>query len=251
MNQIQNIPLLDLSEREPEFRAYLERQVIPDPPDDLLSVYEQRILHEHSYFRAEKYDSPEHQEELKKIQAESDNPDKVPRNIQNPNYDKLMDYYHKIVNSKTVPEAVNKINEMYNFLTGFNLVKKFKYQPVFLETSLDSLDPRFFEQEPDFSLFLSYLLTKVRNRIAQQEFECLLHLTEKKFDDESIAGALDSLRDVRENSHEYEVLANQLREAVISDGKYELNPSQTQEIKKPEEYQSLDEFLNYLYVSMT
>lgn len=249
MSVVKNIPILDLNERLNEFQDYLKRQIIPDPPAELLTIYEKRILHDHSYLRAEKYDSPEHQEELKKIQAKSDNPNKVPRNIQNPNYDKLMNFHERIVTALTIPEAHKIIIELHEFMNSFDLIRKFQFQPVFLEVDL-ILDPRFFEQEPDLPLYLNYLLTKVRNRIAIDEFKALNHLTHQKFDDESIIGALHVLRDAREKPNDYIALSNQILEAIGEKPNYQLKPPQkTNPIKKPTDYPNLTSFFNDLYLS--
>ena len=293
--EVKNIPLLDLVEREQEFRNYLEKQIIPDPPNDLLhydengifvckpghllTIYEKRILYEHSYLRAEKYDSPEHQEELKKIQAKSDNQTKVPRNIQNPNYDILMNYYEKIVTAPTLQRAIKELDRMHKFMNSFGLIRKFQYKPMFLETTLPHLDPRFFEKEEDLPLFLNYLLTKVRNRLAQQEFQCLLTLTNKMFDDQSTHEALYYLRDIREKPDEYQSVANQLKDAIDHQPDYQLNPpnqpnfdeldakierdrknkklkdeEKTEDwilIKQPRDYKNVADFFNDLYLSLT
>lgn len=259
------IKVLDLKDRLDKFKKYLEAQVIPDPPDDLLTVYEMRVLHEHSFLRAEKYDSPEHQQELKEIQKENGDFRKIPRNIQNPNYDRLMDFYDQIIKSKSIPECIDLINQLHQFMDSFGLIKKFNWTPSFLESDLPQLDPRLFEQEPDLPLYLSYLLTKVRNRLIHEEFTMFLILTQNYFDDQSSYEALDTLRASRNSSKDYIDIVTQILEALnYHDSNYQINPNtnlhelwiQVNKYLKDESkdswpLQSLFDLFNGIFCSMT
>lgn len=132
-----------------EYCNYINKQIVPDPPDDLREMYEQRVLVELSFLRAEKFDSPEHREELKNIAKNGE----VPRNIQNGNYDQLIKYYKAIVKSNTPLQVVSHCIKIKEFLekihkrvntqgTNTQLGKTqgflpFIYKPKYLNYSID------------------------------------------------------------------------------------------------------------------
>lgn len=201
-----------------KYEDFLSNQIIPDPPEELLIVYEKRVLHEMSYLRAEKYDSPEHQEELRAIQAEMSGSDKskVPRNIQNPNYNKLLKFYDAIVGSSTLSEAIENIGQLISFLQGFDFwLKKwggsngFDYTPGILSKFLD---PRCFQKDPE--MYFHYLLTKVKHRLQEAEINKFKELVKNKFDDESTEESIFYLKEVRDDKKDYIDLVYQILEAL-------------------------------------
>jgi len=241
---------ISLNDRK-NYEDFLSKQIIPDPPEELLTVYEKRVLNELSYLRAEKYDSPEHKEELKKIQDESKDSKKVPRNIQNPNYDILMKFYYDIVNSKTLSYAISYIVEMKDFLDSFGLIKSFTYQPSLLSYILD---PRCFQN--DLEMFLHYLLTKVKHKLTAKECEQFKKLTENKFDEESSEESIYYLKKARNSKDDYENLVDQIYEALgIDDYTYEISDKVgftiDAKIDVDSEKSTLQDFFNYLYFSDT
>lgn len=254
------IPTYKFSKKErKKFKEWLNSQVITHPTSELLEIYEKRILLDHSYLRAEKYDSPEHQQELKEIQKKEDNR-QVPRNQQNPNFDQLMNHLDQVQSSKTFQEIINHLNEMRNFIHHFNF-RKYSldqpYQPHFLNLKKDELDPRLFEQEPYFDHYLNYLLTQYQYKIHDQEFQIFLKLTNEQFNDESSQECLEALRESKSNSEEYEEIANQIFEAINNPlaNQYQItSPKEMDPLNyqlDPKNFTTLQDFLNYLYISLT
>lgn len=89
-----------------EFKEQIANFVIPDPNDELIPMYEMEKIKNLLNIRAEKYDSPEHQEELIKLKKEHIGANKgnstnhkefkVARNKQNPNYTNLFNFLNQI-----------------------------------------------------------------------------------------------------------------------------------------------------------
>lgn len=239
---MKSISVLKISEAQrKKYQQYLDQQIISDPTDELLSIYERRILNELSYLRAEKYDSPEHQTELKALQKKNQN-DKVPRNIQNPNYDQLMSYYQKLDCSITVKQGVVLIKELHQFLMSFQFVPRFQLKIAIFP---DSIDPRCIQEDPQ--LFLCYLLTKVQTRI-NHENNIFNHLTNRKFDDQSVSQTIELLKETRESSpfEDYQNLADEIYQAL---GEPESTKYQKKNLKltDPSDCRTLNDFLNYIY----
>tara|TARA_R100001163_G_C5061930_1_gene198904 strand:+ start:1887 stop:2645 length:759 start_codon:yes stop_codon:yes gene_type:complete len=234
-------------------KKFLEKQIIPDPTEELLEIYEKRILYELSYLRAEKYDSPEHAKELKRVQIREKN-DIIPRNIQNPNFDKLMDYYNKIIGPKTeqsFSEIIKIHRELYDFMMSFNFVPRFEYKLQYLDPLPD---PRCIET--DIVLYMAYLLTKARFVFHRREIVKFDKLTQKEFDSESISETLLTLKFTRDegNKLKYEEFGNEILSSFedsankykIYNGKDDPDPP-----KLVEEAESIVDFLNYLWESQT
>lgn len=235
------------------FKKFLDQQVINQPSDELLEMYEKRILHELSYLRAERYDSPEHQKELKQLQKEAGN-DKIPRNNQNPNYDKLIGFYEKLIDVEgqkkkkpanySIHQVIEILNELYQFLISFSFFPHFELKLAYLSPLVD---PRCVQEDPN--LYLCYLLTKFRDQILlPREAGIFNQLTEEVFDDESITGTLTLLRESKNDPSNFRGYANQILEAIESKVKYSIPESSDPSPPDiPEDAESLIDFLNYLY----
>lgn len=244
----QNIPTHKFSRKErKKFKEWIDQQIIKKPTPDLLEIYERRILLDHSYLRAEKYDSPEHQQELQDIQKKEQN-DKVPRNQQNPNFDKLMELLDNVQSSKSFHQITENLHQLRNFVHQFNFRKhklNTTYIPNFLNLKKEELDPRLFEQEPEFDNYLNYLLTRFKYQQQEKELEIFLNLSDKKLDDESSKECLEALRDSRTNSEEFLETANQICQAL---NKPEFKLDNTP-INPP--FENINQFFNYLLADMT
>lgn len=202
------IPIKDLK----RYEGFLSRQIIQEPTDELLAIYEKRVLHEMSGLRAEKFDSPEHKEELKKIQQELDDQNKIPRNIQNPNYDKLMNHYKLIVSSSSLTGTIDHIQDLIGFLNQFEFWlggSRFDYQPGILSRFLDC---RCFQEEPE--MYFHYLLTKMKHIFQKKEYKKFKELINNQFDDESIEESIHYLKGARDNKDDYIDLVYQILEAL-------------------------------------
>jgi len=229
----------------------LDQQVINEPSEELLVIYEKRILHELSYLRAERYDSPEHQEELKQLQKKEGN-DKIPRNNQNPNYDKLIGFYEKLIDVKgqkdkkpanySIPQVVEILEELYQFMISFSFFPHFELKLAYLSPLVD---PRCVQE--DANLYFCYLLTKFRDQIlSSREAKVFNQLTEETFDQESIIATLTLLKE--SDSSNFQGYSNQILEAVESKVKYHVpQSSDSAPPNIPEEAESLIDFLDYLY----
>lgn len=254
------IPTINIMKKEMErYNEFLEKQVVKKPSDKLLEIYEKRVLHELSYIRAEKYDSPEHQKELKELQIKNGN-EKIPRNMQNPNYDKLMSYLQKLQepeqkDKKSAPpqdiniiDAVKIIKELYDFMMGFEAMPKFELKIAYLNVYLD---PRCFER--DIELYMCYLLTKVRQRVIMRELKIFHKVTDQKFDDKSAEDSIMMLKDARKKMEDYVALANEFYMAMDADDVFEMKDIKDineKEIKnQPEKCNSIKELIIYLYYS--
>lgn len=261
-NMIENmtIPYINTTQKELErYKEYINKQVIVIPTDKLLEIYEKRILHELSYLRAEKYDSPEHKEELKKVMEKNGN-DKIPRNIQNPNYDKLMSYYQRLQPPDkkdkkqkdkldiSITEAIIILKELYDFMMSFSFAPRFEFLIAYLDRDLD---PRCFETNPQ--LYLCYLLTKVRKRLMKRELIIFNKVTDNRFDDQSASDSLHMLKDVRSSIDEYVNLANEFYEAMEMKEKFKkediLEIDKTKIIKLPEKCETIKDLIIYIYFS--
>ena len=160
MSEISTVSLL--TEKQDEYQAFLKKQVIQEPSDELLEIYERRVLTDFSYLRAEKFDSPEHQSELKMIQ-ETTNSNKIPRNIQNSNFDRLMQLYDQIVEAVDLTTAQQLLIQLRDFLTGLGVIPAFEYQAQLYQPIFDV------RCSEDLPMYFNYLLTKVANRLANKE----------------------------------------------------------------------------------
>jgi len=221
-----NIKTHKFSKKEKtEFKNFIDQQIIKKPTPNLNEIYEKRILLDHSYLRAEKYDSPEHQETLKKIQQEAKN-DTVPRHQQNPNFDVLIKHIETVNKSTSLESCVQNLQKLRTFVGNFGF-RKFppnqkdqEWIPSFLNLSQEEMDPRLFEQEQYFDHFMNYLLTKLQFKFHEQEFKTFLKLTNSKLDDESSHQCIDQLRLLRNNLTEYQETVNQIFEAIEIDHQY-------------------------------
>ena len=241
------IPIHKFSESDLiKFKKYLDNQVINKPSEALLVIYEKRILHELSYLRAEKYDSPEHQKELKQLQKESGN-NKVPRNNQNPNYDKLIGFYEKLTNPKSkhsMSQAIEILQELYQFMTSFSFFPHFELKLAYLRPLVD---PRCVQE--DANLYFCYLLTKFRDQILlPREATVFNELTGKTFDEDSIVATLSLLIESKSNLSNFQGYANQILETIKMKTTYSIPKSfDSKPPNIPEEAESLIDFLDYLY----
>ena len=143
------IPIIKLSkQRLDQYAQFLDRQVIKVPSDDLLEIYERRVLTELSYLRAEKFDSPEHYRELRTLEH-------VPRNIQNPNFDRLMGYYDRLNSNQHVEQTLQILVEIAEFLIcELEVLEPFEYSPQIYEPQIDVRCCETLEQ------YFNYILTK-------------------------------------------------------------------------------------------
>jgi hypothetical protein len=83
--------------------------LLKDPDEELIAMYEIDILTSLLNIKAEKYDSREHQDELKKIQLSNlKNGDKIPRNIQNPNFTAIFSTFKKVRDAHEKIEKAHK-----------------------------------------------------------------------------------------------------------------------------------------------
>lgn len=236
-----------------KFKDYLQAQVIPDPPGELIEIYDKRVLHELSYLRAEKYDSPEWQTELEEEVWKNLKPGEekvVPRNIQNPNYNKLLKYYHTILKQKSIPDVINQINQLVSFIRSFPFRPPFEFKPGFI-VDLEAMDPRLYQD--DLNLYLCYLLTRVRISIVLEELKLFNQLTKEAFDQESLNDSLINIKEERNKSQEaFELIGNQLIFLMDSEDqpqKYQLDQSKM--IYQLNQIKTLPEFLDYLYFSQS
>jgi len=85
--------------------------IIPDPNDELIEIYETDKLINLMNIRVEKYDSPEFQTELQELKEKwvKENTDpkkefKVPRHIQNPNYNQVLKFLKELRNPTATPD---------------------------------------------------------------------------------------------------------------------------------------------------
>jgi hypothetical protein len=101
-----------------KYKEWIAKQIVPKPPDGLREIYEKRVLTEQSYIRAEMYDSPENIDKFKKL-----NVSKIPHNIQNPNYSKVLEYYDQIIKSITPYDALKIILELISFINSLGTIK--------------------------------------------------------------------------------------------------------------------------------
>jgi len=254
------IPIIKISKKEMvNYKEFIDKQVIVDPTDKLLEIYEKRILNELSYLRAEKYDSPEHQSELKTLQEKNEN-DKIPRNIQNSNYDKLLSFHAKLQppdkkdkknkdkSDITIIEAITIIKELYDFMMSFKFAPRFELKIAYLD---HDLDPRCFESNAQ--LYLCYLLTKVRNRVIKRELLFFHKVTDMKFDDQSASESLFMLKSNRSSISDYVMLANQFYEALdIKESFKNEDITEIDKIKKsPETCINLKDMLIYIFYSFS
>lgn len=124
-----SVIVLPTSTRE-QYVDFINRQIIPDPPDELREIYEMRVLTELSYLKAEMYDSPEHADDLRDIQEREGN-DTVPRNIQNPNFTRMLEFYDMINQEKNMDGVLAGITKLKRFLESLNLEKvgPIEYEP--------------------------------------------------------------------------------------------------------------------------
>jgi hypothetical protein len=232
------------------FKRYLDKQVISDPTEELRIIYERRILYEISHLRAEKYDSPEHIEELRKIQ-EKTNTDNVPRGNQNPNFDRLLKYYDDLLASPskkplrpaiTIQQAVDLLNDLHIFIMGFNHTPKWEYTPLILNPQPD---PRCVQDKPN--LFFGYLLTQFVNKLHDREAKKFAALTNDRFDPESITDTLSTLRKLitTDKFEEFQTWANDILQAVDQPAEYQ-SPESGHQLDTPELMTTLPDFLQYI-----
>lgn len=232
------------SNTQKRFQSFIEKQVIPEPNEELLEIYEKRILQEACYIRAEKYDSPEHQEELKKVLKEK-NTSKIPRNNQNPNYDKLLTLYSQIEEQGNLMDAISKITEIDQFVTSLNVFPNKKKLELYL---LDPLpDPRCIEE--DYNMILSYFLTKfVDGQLYQKEVRTWNELTDYLLNEESSELLVKHLREKSTDAKGYQQTINEdILPQVDNDIVYKLSDQKS--LPDPDECQNLEDFLDYIYIN--
>lgn len=251
------IPTYKFSKSElEEFEKYLSKQVIAkNPTNNLRNIYERRILYEISFLRAEKYDSPEHLEELKEIQKNNESK-QVPRGIQNKNFDTLLEYHSKLLDSPSekppypalnIQGAVKLLHDLNIFICGFyDYVKsgpvmpvKWKFEPRFLDPIPD---PRCVQHDPN--LFFCYLLSKFRLNLFQREIDKFNKLTNNSFDKESVETSLEQLRSTLSDGDlpTYQEFAKE-----ILDGSEWQESVNSSDIVLVEKCEKLTEIFDYLY----
>lgn len=249
------IPVYKFSEVERAgFEDYLKKQVIKGPTKNLRNIYERRILYEISYLRAEKYDSPENAEELKEF-MQNNKSKEPPRGIQNKNFDTLLKYHSKLLESPSqkppypalsMTDAVNLLRELNQYLCGFYKYVKtvpppkvWGFEPKILEPLPD---PRCVQHDPN--MFFCYLLTRFRENLYEREMETFNKLTNKEFDQESATNALKQMREVLSESdlHNFKEYIQQ-----ISNLSWTPDKSENQYKKLPEECESISDFYGYLF----
>lgn len=237
-----------------EFENYLKKQVIGVPTNNLRSIYERRILYEISYLRAEKYDSPENAEELREFQA-NNRSKQIPRGIQNKNFDNLLKYHSKLLDSPSqkppypalsISDAVKLLKELNQYVCSFYKYVKtdprpqvWEFQPKFLEPIPD---PRCVQHDPN--MFFCYLLTKFREKLYEREMEVFNKLTGKEFDQESVVSLLTDLRTVLSDS-DLSTYKNFIQQ--ISGYQWDRAVSFFQYKNLPEECENINDFYGYLY----
>jgi hypothetical protein len=141
------------------FETWRLKQVIPDPPDFLRDVYEKRVLMELTGIRAEKYDSPEHREELLKLQ-EKNKTKEVPRNNQNHNFEILMEMHTKLFKTTGIEDSIPILMEIKAFVEHLGLIQPFYY----VVNTYDKLfDVRCCE---DLTMYFNYILTYRSHKIS-------------------------------------------------------------------------------------
>jgi phage/plasmid-associated DNA primase len=116
--------------------------------------------------RADKYDSPEHKRALDRLRTKfEENPEnsdkefKVPRMIQNPNFDEILRFLKEIRTQKRKQDLTN----LANFINELPLplVEEYKqpttiiYDYENLNANKDKLDPRFCFSLTDFLTYLN------------------------------------------------------------------------------------------------
>lgn len=183
------------------FRAYINKQVIKDPPDNLVLIYEQSVLTDLSYIRAEKYDSPEWKDELHN--------DKIPHNIQNPNYDRLMQMHAALMKSPNIVKAaMTHLKNIKDMLTlELKLIPDFKYKPQLLH---ERIDVRCCRINQDIRLLFNYFLTEIYHRQLNNEFTILKKITNDMFEEGELKDMLMYIHNIIENKDAYESAINDI-----------------------------------------
>jgi hypothetical protein len=161
------------------------KYAIPDPNDNLIEIYEIDTIKDALLLRAEKWESPEHNNGKENL------PEKKPLNVQNPNYTELLDNIRALQKQsselkknnkdlkqlketpdimgiakkeKTIGEIENKLQASWKKFMEFTL----KICKTMLATAATATEPELpilkLEFLPDIR-FLHYMLTKKEPRI--------------------------------------------------------------------------------------
>jgi len=252
------IPTYKFSKSElEEFEKYLSKQVIAkNPTNNLRSIYERRILYEISFLRAEKYDSPEHVEELKELQKNNGSK-QIPRGIQNKNFDTLLDYHSKLLDSPSekppypalnIQDAVKLLYNLNIFICGFyHYVKsgpvipvKWKFEPMFLDPIPD---PRCVQSNPN--MYFCYLLSRFRLNLYQREIDKFHKLTNNSFDKESVEASLDQLRNTLSDNDLPTYM--EFTKEIDLESKWKIPTDEKGSVVIIEKCETLDDLFDYLY----
>jgi len=171
MNSIKfptELPILQLDQEYLDaMREFQSQQVIgDDPTDELLEIYQKRVLIDFSYLKAEKWYSPEHQNELKKRQASGEIGKEIPKNVINQNFVKLMALFNSIMIvgsdgdfdeysciEDKIKKVYQKLIDLVNFVKQFTDVK-YQIEDVCIYEPL--MDVRFCQ---NLTQYFNYLLT--------------------------------------------------------------------------------------------
>jgi len=127
------------SKKLAEFESKLQEFVIPDPNEELIQIYETDKLINLLHIRAEKYDSPEFSTELAELKAQSQNKKdfKVPRHIQNPNFDQVLSFLKSLRQAKNTPDQVLEIiHKLLQFSHAFTEIPD-DFQPKIMNHLID------------------------------------------------------------------------------------------------------------------
>lgn len=193
------------------FDEYIGRQIIPNPPDNLVLIYEQSVLTDLSYIRAEKYDSPEWK--MRGGINENTNDNKISRNIQNPNYDRLMEMHAALMKSvNPVKAAMTHLKNIKDMLTlELKLIPDFKYKPQILHKRIDV---RCCRVKQDIKLLFNYFLTEIYHRQIDNELTVLKKMTNDVFEDSDLHNMLVYAHNIIGNKDAYEAVVNDILEKI-------------------------------------
>lgn len=137
-------------------KEFQSKQIIKDDPsNELLEIYQKRVLIDYSYLKMEKWYSPEHQEELEDLKEKGVIGKEIPKNVINPNFKKLMKLYEEVMEKKheSFQSFFEALQNLIKFVQSFPFVPKFDYSPCIYKPLMDV---RFCQ---DLDQYFNYLLT--------------------------------------------------------------------------------------------
>ncbi len=208
----------------------IQNEIMKEPNDELCMIYEKRVLLDLSGMRIEKYDSPEYQDEVRRQNG------KIVRNVNNPHYDQMIDYYNQIKKCQSADQLDYIISGLNDFLSELGLLEKADLSKVGLYDKL--IDVRCCQ---NMEMYHNYLITKWRDDLTKKEISKFDKLMNGLIELDNLNESLNYIKNLK-NREIFKETMDQLSSQVGIEVHIE-----DDELVGLDKCETLSQFMDYIY----